>query len=144
MISCENFCCRFGNLIFFKDLRPQLSYCSSLQMLTCEELATLSRPRQCCWDATARSDALFMWSGPSPSGPQLSYHTYPDTKCNHDAHTNSHACARTVCICAHRYGMTCTCVNILPDIYGTKETAVDNIRRWYEHTNIGLFVLSSS
>lgn len=43
------------------------------------ESRTLSRPRQCCWDAAARSDALFMWNGPSTSKPQLLCHMYQTT-----------------------------------------------------------------
>lgn len=109
------FCSHFGNLV----LKP--SYCSSSQNdadFPKEEVATLSRPRQRCWDATAQSDALFMRSGPSPSGPQLLYHTYPDTKCNHRARSHKHT--QTL---QHKR----MCVNVPPDVYTTQTAhAIDN------------------
>lgn len=50
------------------------------------ERRTLSRPRQCFWDAAARSDALFMLKGPSTSKADTPLPHVPAIQCNYDAH----------------------------------------------------------
>ena len=120
--------------------RLQLCCCSSSQNdadFPLEELATLSRPRQRCWDASAQSDALFMRSGPSLSGPQLPYHTHRDTKCNHHhAHTHTHAQTHTH---VHTHTLRdiqdgCMHVNAPPEMHTAQTTHA--LLPWNEHTNI--------
>lgn len=134
----RNFWSHFGNLILEQDSSWVTAAARALMLtLLKEELATLSRPRQCCWDATAQSDALFIRSGPSPSGPQLprTTHTQTPSAITMHAHTHMHAYMYAH---AQTWQDVCMCVNNLRRVYSTNRTTIDNIHSsvaWYEHTS---------